>query len=77
MRVAKLNEERVRIAREVTLPIVTEIEPISNQMPISPSTAWKSKPPQAAREMTGSNGKPWQSAEGPFSISGGARQGPR
>jgi methyl-accepting chemotaxis protein len=31
-RIAKLNEEAIRIVREVTLPIAAEIEPLSNQI---------------------------------------------
>ena len=31
-KIAKLNEEVLRIAREVTLPIVAELEPLANQI---------------------------------------------
>ncbi len=32
VKIAKLNEEAIRIAREVTLPIVAELEPLANQV---------------------------------------------
>ncbi|WP_249790444.1 methyl-accepting chemotaxis protein [Bradyrhizobium sp. SRL28] len=52
VRVAKLNEEAVRIAREVTLPIIAEIEPISNQIADFAKHSVEEQTAQAAREMT-------------------------
>ena len=58
-RIAKLNEEALRIAREVTLPIAAEIEPLPTSSPISPNTVWKSKPPRPPAKWPPRNGNPW------------------
>ncbi len=50
-KVAKLNEEIGRIAREVTLPIVSEIEPLSEQIAEYAKHAADEETAQAAREM--------------------------
>ena len=50
-RIAKLNEEAIRIAREVTLPIVAEIEPISNQIADFAKHSVEEQAAQAAKEM--------------------------
>jgi methyl-accepting chemotaxis protein len=50
-RVAKLNEEAIRIAREVTLPIVAELEPIANQIAEFAKHNVEEQAAQAAREM--------------------------
>ncbi len=48
---AKLNEELVRIAREVTLPIATEVEALSNQIADYAKHAADEEIAQAAGEM--------------------------
>ncbi len=50
-RIAKLNEEAIRIAREVTLPIVAEIEPLSNQIADFAKHSVEEQAAQAAKEM--------------------------
>jgi len=57
-RVAKLNEEAIRIAREVTLPIVAEIEPISNQIADFAKHSVEEQAAQAAKEMAAAE---WES----------------
>jgi methyl-accepting chemotaxis protein len=50
-RVAKLNEEVMRIAREVTLPIVAEIEPLADQIANFAKHNVEVQARQAAQEM--------------------------
>jgi methyl-accepting chemotaxis protein len=50
-RVAKLNEEVMRIAREVTLPIVAEIEPLADQIANFAKHNVEEQAAEAAREM--------------------------
>ena len=50
-KIAKLNEEAIRIAREVTLPIVAEIEPLANQIADFAKHNVEQQAAQAAREM--------------------------
>jgi len=50
-RVAKLNEEVMRIARDVTLPIVAEIEPLANQIADFAKHNVEEQSVQGAREM--------------------------
>jgi len=50
-RIAKLNEEAVRIAREVTLPIAAELEPLANQITDFAKHSVEEEAAQAAREM--------------------------
>ena len=50
-KVARLNEEAVRIAREVTLPIAAEIEPLANQIAEFAKHSVEEQAAQAAREM--------------------------
>src|SRR5437016_11311793 len=50
-RIAKLNEEAVRITREVTLPIVAELEPLANQITEFAKHNVEEQAAQAAREM--------------------------
>jgi methyl-accepting chemotaxis protein len=50
-RIAKLNEEAVRIAREVTLPIAAEIEPLANQIAEFAKHGVEEQAAQAAKEM--------------------------
>jgi len=50
-RVAKLNEEVMRIARDVTLPIVAEIEPLANQIADFAKHNVEEQSAQGAREM--------------------------
>jgi methyl-accepting chemotaxis protein len=50
-RIAKLNEEAVRLAREVTLPIAAEIEPLSNQISEFAKHNVEEQAAQGAREM--------------------------
>jgi methyl-accepting chemotaxis protein len=50
-RVAKLNEEVMRIARDVTLPIVAEIEPLANQIADFAKHNVEEQAAQGAREM--------------------------
>jgi methyl-accepting chemotaxis protein len=57
-RIAKLNEEAVRIAREVTLPIAAEIEPLSTQIA---DFAKHSVEEQAARGVQQMAAAEWES----------------
>jgi hypothetical protein len=50
-RIAKLNEEALRIAREVTLPIAAEIEPLANQIADFAKHGVEEQAAQAASEM--------------------------
>jgi methyl-accepting chemotaxis protein len=50
-RIAKLNEEAIRIAREVTLPIAAEIEPLANQIADFAKHGVEEQAAQAAKEM--------------------------
>ena len=50
-RIAKLNEEAIRIVREVTLPIAAEIEPLSNQISEFAKHNVEEQAAQGAREM--------------------------
>jgi methyl-accepting chemotaxis protein len=50
-RIAKLNEEAARIAREVTLPIAAEIEPLANQIADFAKHGVEEQAAQAAKEM--------------------------
>jgi methyl-accepting chemotaxis protein len=50
-KIAKLNEEAVRIAREVTLPIAAELESLANQIAESAKHGVEEQAAQAAREM--------------------------
>jgi methyl-accepting chemotaxis protein len=50
-RIAKLNEEAIRIAREVTLPIAAELEPLANQIAEFAKHTVEEELAQAAREM--------------------------
>ena len=50
-KIAKLNEEVVRIAREVTLPIVAELEPIANQIADFAKHNVEEQAAQGAQEM--------------------------
>src|SRR5258705_5910667 len=50
-RIAKLNEEAIRIAREVTLPIAAELEPVANQIAEFAKHNVEEEMAQAAREM--------------------------
>ena len=50
-KIAKLNEEVARIAREVTLPIVAELEPIANQIGEFAKHAVEEQAAQSASEM--------------------------
>jgi methyl-accepting chemotaxis protein len=50
-KVAKLNEEATRIARDVTLPIVIELEPLANQIAEFAKHGVEEQAAQAAREM--------------------------
>src|SRR5438552_3205331 len=50
-RIAKLNEEAVRIAREVTLPIAAEIEPLANQVADFAKHNVEEQAAQGVREM--------------------------
>jgi methyl-accepting chemotaxis protein len=51
-KIAKLNEEAVRIAREVTLPIAAELEPLANQIADFAKHSVAEQAAQAAKEMT-------------------------
>jgi len=51
VRIAKLNEEAVRIAREVTLPIAAELESLANQIAEFAKQSVEKEKAQAAREM--------------------------
>ncbi len=53
-RIAKLNEEAIRIAREVTLPIAAELEPVANQIAEFAKHNVEEEMAQAAREMAAS-----------------------
>ena len=50
-KIAKLNEEAIRIAREVTLPIVAELEPLANQIAEFAKHSVEEQAAQAAQEM--------------------------
>ena len=50
-KIAKLNEEAIRIAREVTLPIVAELEPLANQIADFAKHSVEEQAAQAASEM--------------------------
>ena len=50
-KIAKLNEEAIRIAREVTLPIATELEPLANQIADFAKHSVEDQAAEAAREM--------------------------
>ena len=50
-KIAKLNEEAIRIAREVTLPIVAELEPLANQIADFAKHSVEEQAAQAARDM--------------------------
>jgi methyl-accepting chemotaxis protein len=50
-RIAKLNDEAVRIAREVTLPIAAEIETLANQIADFAKHGVEEQAAEAAREM--------------------------
>ncbi|MCK1514811.1 HAMP domain-containing protein [Bradyrhizobium sp. 190] len=50
-KVAKLNDEVMRIAREVTLPIVAELEPLANQIAEFAKHNVEEQAAQGAREM--------------------------
>ena len=50
-KIAKLNEEAVRIAREVTLPIAAELEPLANQIADFAKHGVEEQAAQATREM--------------------------
>jgi methyl-accepting chemotaxis protein len=50
-RIAKLNEEAVRIARDVTLPIAAELEPLANQVAEFAKHGVEEQAAQAAKEM--------------------------
>ena len=50
-KIAKLNEEAIRIAREVTLPIAAELEPLSNQIAEFAKHSVDEATAQAAHEM--------------------------
>jgi methyl-accepting chemotaxis protein len=55
---AKLNAEAIRIAREVTLPIVAEIEPLANQIADFAKHSVEEQAAQAAKEMSAAE---WES----------------
>jgi methyl-accepting chemotaxis protein len=50
-RIAKLNEEAIRIAREVTLPIAAELEPLADQIAEFAKHSVEEQAAQAAQEM--------------------------
>ena len=50
-KIAKLNEEAIRIAREVTLPIAAELEPLANQIAEFAKHSVDEQAAQAAKEM--------------------------
>jgi len=56
--VAKLNEELMRIAREVTLPIAAELEPLANQIAEFAKHSVEEQAAQAAKEMAAAE---WES----------------
>ena len=56
-KIAKLNEEAVRIAREVTLPIAAELEPLANQIAEFAKHGWRSKPHRPRGKWPRQNGK--------------------
>ena len=56
--IAKLNEEAIRIAREVTLPIAAELEPLANQIAEFAKHNVEEQAAQAAREMAAAE---WES----------------
>ncbi|MEH2535834.1 methyl-accepting chemotaxis protein [Bradyrhizobium sp. AZCC 1588] len=51
-RVAELNEEAIRVAREVTLPIAAELEALANQIADFSKRRVEEEAAQAAQEMT-------------------------
>jgi methyl-accepting chemotaxis protein len=55
-RIAKLNDEATRIAREVTLPIVTEIESLATQIGNFAKQRAEEENAEAAREMAAAEG---------------------
>src|SRR5438105_4680376 len=57
-RITKLNEEAVRIAREVTLPIAAEIEPLANQVADFAKHSVEEQAAQGVREMAAAE---WES----------------
>ncbi|MEH2522213.1 MULTISPECIES: methyl-accepting chemotaxis protein [unclassified Bradyrhizobium] len=57
-RITKLNEDAVRIAREVTLPIADELEPLANQITEFAKHGVEEQAAQAAREMASAE---WES----------------
>jgi methyl-accepting chemotaxis protein len=54
VKIAKLNEEAIRIAREVTLPIVAELEPLANQVVDFAKQSAAEAGAASAREMANS-----------------------
>ena len=52
-RIAKLNDEAIRIAREVTLPIVAELEPLAGQIADFANHRVEQENAEAVREMAG------------------------
>jgi len=50
-RIAKLNEESTRIAREVTLPIASELDALTNQIADFAKTGVEEQAAEAARDM--------------------------
>jgi methyl-accepting chemotaxis protein len=50
-KIAKLNEEAVRIAREVTLPIAAELEPLANQIADFAKHGVEEQAAEAAKEL--------------------------
>ena len=57
-KIAKLNDEVIRIAREVTLPIVAELEPLANQIAEFAKHNVEEQAAQGAREMAAAE---WES----------------
>ena len=57
-RIAKLNEEAVRIARDVTLPIAAELEPLANQVTEFAKHGVEEQAAQAVKEMAAAE---WES----------------
>jgi methyl-accepting chemotaxis protein len=57
-KVAKLNEEAIRIAREVTLPIAAELAPLADQIAEFAKHSVDEQAAQAAKEMTAAE---WES----------------
>jgi methyl-accepting chemotaxis protein len=50
-KITKLNEDAIRIAREVTLPIAAELEPLANQVAEFAKHSVEEQAAQAAKEM--------------------------